>query len=62
MVFGEIVRVDVMPSVGRLPREVGRHERGVRYPSNGVVQIIVCRERSVSTFVADDLILYSASV
>ena len=30
MVFGKVVRIDVMPSVGRLPREVGSHESGVR--------------------------------
>ena len=58
VIFGKVVRVDVMPSVGRLPRKIGRHESGVRQPSNKFVQIIVRGESPVSTFVANDLILY----
>lgn len=62
VVFSKVVRVDVMSPVAGLPREVGRQESGVRQPSNGVVHIIVCREPPVSTFVANDLMLYLVSV
>ena len=62
MVFAKVVCIDVVPSVGRLPSKIGCHEGGVYQPSNRAVQIIVCRERPVSTFVADNLILYSVSV
>ena len=37
MVFNEVIGVDVMSSVGGLPREIWGHESRVCDPSNSVV-------------------------
>lgn len=52
MVFGEVVSVDVVPAVGRLPAEIGGEEGGVEQPAEGVVEVGGGGEGAVAAFVA----------
>lgn len=46
--------VTVMSAVGDLPGKERHHEKRVHSPANNIVELVVCREGTVATFVADN--------
>lgn len=46
--------VTVMSAMGDLPGKERHHEKRVHSPANNIVELVVCREGTVTTFVADN--------